>query len=218
MEQEILTASQKQALAFIAQEPKLSSFYLSGGTALTAYYLGHRYSDDLDFFTEQAIDIQFLHQFVELLKQGVNGTVVRFERLHDRNLFFLNLGQDKEELKVEFTKYPFTSLEMHESHNGVRVDSLRDIAANKLMAILDRFEPKDFVDLYFLLHEFELPSLQADTEQKFHLKIAPILLGSELAKVRRITGLPKMIKPLTVEELKTFFTKIAANLSPQILE
>ncbi len=28
-------------------------FYLTGGTALSRYYLNHRYSDDLDFFVNQ---------------------------------------------------------------------------------------------------------------------------------------------------------------------
>jgi predicted nucleotidyltransferase component of viral defense system len=38
----------------------------------------------------------------------------------------------------------------------VRVDSEYDIAANKLMALVDRFDPKDCVDLYFLLQKFLL--------------------------------------------------------------
>jgi len=29
---------------------ELSPFYLTGGTALSRYYLNHRYSEDLDFF------------------------------------------------------------------------------------------------------------------------------------------------------------------------
>lgn len=45
------TEYEKQALDYIASESRLSNYYLSGGTALTAYYFGHRISDDLDFFT-----------------------------------------------------------------------------------------------------------------------------------------------------------------------
>lgn len=31
-------------------------FYLTGGTALSRYYLNHRHSDDLDFFTNNNSD------------------------------------------------------------------------------------------------------------------------------------------------------------------
>ena len=33
-------------------------FYLTGGTALSRCYLNHRYSDDLDFFVNQASDFK----------------------------------------------------------------------------------------------------------------------------------------------------------------
>jgi predicted nucleotidyltransferase component of viral defense system len=33
-------------------------FYLTGGTALGRHYLKHRYSDDLDFFLNRALDFQ----------------------------------------------------------------------------------------------------------------------------------------------------------------
>ena len=40
----------------------------------------------------------------------------------------------------------------HIEYGNVIVDSIENIGANKLTAILGRTEPKDFVDLYFLLH------------------------------------------------------------------
>ena len=35
-----------------------------------------------------------------------------------------------------------------------------DIAVNKLMTIVDRFDPKDFVDLYFLLQKYDALKLK----------------------------------------------------------
>ena len=49
---EILTPFQKQILTGVGHSPLKQSFYLTGGTALAAYYLQHRYSEDLDFFTD----------------------------------------------------------------------------------------------------------------------------------------------------------------------
>lgn len=216
MEQTILTKAQKAVIDVVGAEPMLFDFYLTGGTALAAYYLNHRISDDLDFFIFKEPDKMFLHGFAERLRTAISAETVRFERLYDRNQFYFKLNT--EELKVEFTKYPFPQLEQPIARDGIKIDSLRDIAANKLMALLDRFDPKDFVDMFFLLRQFDLESLRKDVEKKFGARVDDIFLGGELAKVKRITALPKMMKKLSIEELKDFFAKRARELEPNILE
>lgn len=214
MEQEILTLWQKKVIAFIATEPKLADFYLSGGTALAAYYIFHRFSEDLDFFIFGDFDWPFLEEYNQRLKKEIGATEVRFERLLDRRLFSFKI--DAKELKVEFTRYPFLQLENPVLKNGIKIDSLRDIAANKLMAMLERFEPKDFVDLYFIFQKLNINQVRQDAEKKFGIKVDDIFLGGELAKVRRVEGLPKMIKPLTIEDLKISFGNTAKELTKKI--
>lgn len=221
MEQTVLTPVQRTALDCIAQKEDITAeFYLTGGTALAEYYLHHRYSEDLDFFTS---DKEFPQIAIEHLAQEIQKAIhaekVEYRRLHDRRIFFFSVP-DAQELKMEFTHYPFDLLNPYEEKNGIHIDSLTDIAANKLMALMDRMEPKDFVDLYFLLKERNL-SLDSVTEfvkKKFHLTLDPLVLGSELAKVKNITMLPRMIKPLTLEELKSFFSLRAEELKPRIFE
>ncbi|MBI1984598.1 MAG: nucleotidyl transferase AbiEii/AbiGii toxin family protein [Candidatus Wildermuthbacteria bacterium] len=215
MGQTILTSNQKSVLALVAQEQNLVHFYLSGGTALAEYYLHHRISDDLDFFILEKPDQLFLHKFAQEIKEKLGAQNLRYERLYERNQFFFQFPNA--ELKVEFTQYPFPQLDRPTKKDGVLIDSMRDIAANKLAAILDRFDPKDFVDLYLLLQTTSLETVRKDTEAKFGMKIDDVFLGGELAKVRRIEALPKMIKPLAIEELKTFFANKAKELSPNIL-
>ena len=201
----------------MAKEPKLADFYLTGGTALAAFYLEHRVSDDLDFFCLNEPDTFFIHEFVNKLKDKLAAGDVRFEKLHDRNQFYFTLGAG-EELKVEFTKYPFKQLENSKHAAGLKIASLRDIGANKLMAALERFDPKDFVDLYYLLQSNTLENIRKGAETKFGVKIGGIFLGGELTKVRRIGALPKMLKPLTTDELKEFFSQQIKKLSPEILK
>ena len=50
----ILTALQKTFLAAFSALPDQDQFHLTGGTALAEFYLGHRLSSALDFFTAQA--------------------------------------------------------------------------------------------------------------------------------------------------------------------
>lgn len=216
MEQKILTDIQEKAISLVANEPNLSGFYLTGGTALAAYYLKHRLSNDLDFFSFEDPEMTFLHAFAEKIKDAVHADSARFERLYDRNQFFFKI--DSDELKIEFTKYPFKQLEKPEINNNIKVDSLRDISANKLMALLDRFDPKDFVDLRFILKKANLLDIRKDAEKKFGVEIDDIFLGGELAKVKKIESLPKMIKNITIKELKEFFSKEAKEIKSGIFE
>lgn len=217
MEQTLLTSEQQVVLELFAKESTLrDEYYLSGGTALAEYYLQHRDSDDLDFFADTKTDIIFIESFVNKLTQRFGAPAARMEHIHDRRLFFLPLNEG--ELKLEFTSYPFLALDKRTQKNGVFIDSLRDITANKLAALLDRFEPKDFVDLYFLLQNRSLEDIRSDVEKKFGLTVSPLFLGGELAKVRRIEILPRMRKPLTIEELKKFFTKLATELRPTVFD
>lgn len=215
MEQTILTPAQKIVLALVAKEQRLASFYLTGGTALAGFYLRHRTSDDLDFFTHDVPDPLLHHEFAERIKKELGAASMRYERLYDRNQYFFQLPN--EELKVEFTHYPFAQLEAPTPKDGVLIDSMRDIAANKLITILDRFDPKDFVDLFFIFQTRDLALVRKDAETKFDMKIGDIFLGSELAKVRRIETLPKMLKSLTIVELKAFFSDKARELSSNVL-
>lgn len=216
MEQAVLSEAQKKIIKAVAGEPNLADFYLTGGTALAAYYFQHRISDDLDFFIFKEPDKIFLRGFAEKLKIIIDAESVRYERLYDRNQFFFQTAG--EELKVEFSKYPFIQLNEPILKDGVKIDSLRDITANKLMAMLDRFDPKDFVDLYFILKEFKLEDIRLDAEKKFGIGVSYVFLGGEIAKVKRVEALPKMIKPITIKDLKDFFAKKAKELEPKIFE
>jgi hypothetical protein len=85
------------------------------------------------------------------------------------------------------------------------------------MTIFERFDPKDFVDLYFLLQEYPLERLREGVREKFGMKLDPLAVGSELAHVRAIHALPRMTVALTVPELKDFFTELAKTLRREVL-
>jgi predicted nucleotidyltransferase component of viral defense system len=52
----ILTTLQNSFLDKFFQQTQ--EFYLTGGTALSAFYLQHRYSEDVDLFTQQSLAFQ----------------------------------------------------------------------------------------------------------------------------------------------------------------
>src|SRR3989338_3892906 len=82
---DILTPLQRSVLdALLAEEAFASSFYLTGGTALAAFYLFHRYSDDLDLFTnDQSLELVWpsLQQMARSLGLTVESRTPEFIRL-----------------------------------------------------------------------------------------------------------------------------------------
>lgn len=104
-----------------------------------------------------------------------------------------------------------------EVHDQVVVDSFEDIAVNKVCTILSRYEPKDFCDLYFILHEarYDLDYLLGRAREKeaaFDDEEGVLIFATNLLSVKEFRFLPRMIKPLTVEDLGRYFFPIAENL------
>ena len=115
-------------------------------------------------------------------------------------------------LKLDFAYYPYPRLEKGSTYNNLQVDSLTDIAANKLLSILQRTEVKDYVDLFFLLKKFTLWDLTAKVEKKFNQEIDLLVLASHFTLAEDFTYLPKMIVPTELQEIKEFFLKEAEKM------
>jgi len=121
--------------------------------------------------------------------------------------------KNNENLKLDFGFYPYPRVKKGLNYSGIIVDSLFDIAINKLTTINQRSSIKDFVDLYFLLDKFTIWDLIEGVKVKFRMELEPWILGSDLGYVvKDFQTLPKMIKPLTLVELKNFFRKKAEEL------
>jgi predicted nucleotidyltransferase component of viral defense system len=127
-------------------------FYLTGGTALACFYLQHRKSNDLDFFTaDEEIILPFSYRLEEALKlermdiqrrRGIRSFVELLVE-KDKEITIIRLACDaafRLEPVKEFSEYP-----------RLKIDSLIDIAANKLLALFGRATLRDFIDVYFLV-------------------------------------------------------------------
>lgn len=151
---QVLNKIQDFILKSIGQVPDSDQFYLTGGTALAHFYLRHRKSNDLDFFTAtEEIVTPFSHQLEGKLRtQGVSverqrGThsFVELWVKQQNEATLIHLAQDaafRFEPPKEFREYP-----------GLKVDSLVDIASNKLLALFGRATLRDFIDVYFLVQK-----------------------------------------------------------------
>ena len=95
MAKKILSPLQNKFIGLFAKNKILTRrFYLTGGTALAAYYLQHRYSEDLDFFSLGPIDILALNIFLKESKSELQIEKTDFQQSFNRNLFFLHTKKD----------------------------------------------------------------------------------------------------------------------------
>lgn len=210
---EILTEGQQAILSQIGRSPLRQEFFFTGGTALSAFYLRHRYSDDLDFFTESPLAVPRVPGVMEKVAAEL-GAAVQFRRMTGSFLECFLTFPSGELVEMDFAQdapFRFGPRRLVESF-GIEVDSLMDIAANKLSALYDRSEPKDFVDVYVIHREvLPFPELVEKAGQK-HVGLDPYWLAQACARVRDVQFLPRLIRPVDLDELRAFFEDQARRL------
>ncbi|OGE32508.1 hypothetical protein A3C59_01405 [Candidatus Daviesbacteria bacterium RIFCSPHIGHO2_02_FULL_36_13] len=117
---------------------------------------------------------------------------------------------------MDFGYYPYKRLKKSKSIENIEVDSLFDIAVNKLQTIHQRSQVKDFVDLYFLLKEFSLWDLMEGARVKFKIEIDLYTIAADCLKVKTFDYLPKMLIPLKLSDLQEFYKDLAKKLGKEI--
>lgn len=186
------------------------NFYFTGGTALSAIYLNHRLSEDLDFFSPEKFDTLPVQNLMTQLSKKYPFKITSQE-LEVVRIYLLQF-KDGEKLKVDFGYYPYKRFKKGQMIDSMEVDSLFDIAVNKMQTIHQRSDVKDFVDLFFLLQNFTVWDLMEGVRVKFLMEIDPYTIAADYLKVKNFEDLPKMIKKLTLDELKSFFIDKAKKL------
>lgn len=211
----VLTENQKNILNIISKDKTIcDNFYLTGGTALAEFYLRHRLSEDLDFFSENEFEPQSISVFFEKIKKEAKIKKQEFQQSFNRNLFFLDLT-DGDKIKTEFTYFPFERIDKKKKINNLYIDSLLDIAVNKVFTIYQNPRSRDFIDLYFILRKEEnlsLNDLVKKAQIKFGNYIDPIQLGAQYMKVKELKDLPKMLIKIKGNVWQDFFVAEAKKL------
>ena len=151
-------------------------FYLTGGTALSRFYLNHRYSDDLDFFVHQKDNfLASVREIIAKFKLEFNlETRVMTEDfaqvfIHSDEFYKKYQEQFQAKLKIDFVserEVPHFG-ELKRFDRFSRVDNLRNMLSNKITA-MTRLETKDIVDIWFICKKlsFKWDEIIREADQK----------------------------------------------------
>ncbi len=199
-----LEPHQAQVLTTIAQSLPSSDFYFSGGTALSAFHLHHRRSEDLDFFAEQEFDSAIIINFLKKHRAELGYQKLDFQTSFNRFLIQLHFA-DKSILKTEFTYYPFPRIQKKYLYFKLAIDSLVDIGTNKMMTIAQKPRSRDFLDLYFILQTGDLTfkQLYDQAKVKFDWHIDPVQLCSQFSMIDE-SDFGMLNQPLSLSQVSDF--------------
>jgi hypothetical protein len=206
---------------------------LDGGTALSAYYLHHRESEDLDFFADPGLDpVRFgeavcavaAEAGVEMSQAGPQSAGMTTYQARD---------PDHPELSVKLqfaVQSPFKLAPLEDAEEGIRVGSFRDICAGKLHAACDRLAYRDFYDVHVILTHGERDVDEHVILDRFRPLLADLLesdpglnpsaVGQGLSRVigRAVVDLIplRLLIPVTNEEIHRTLGFCVAECARQV--
>ncbi|MFZ5633365.1 MAG: nucleotidyl transferase AbiEii/AbiGii toxin family protein [Bacillota bacterium] len=197
MFKQVVSKDRQDLLELLGRQDVLKDFYLAGGTA-AAIHMGHRVSEDFDFFCRHDFEtfgiIQCLSDLGTFTLAGeARGTVHGI--LNGVKLSFL------------FYKYPL--LYPTKTFMGCKVADIRDIALMKITAISGQNSKRDFIDLYFITRDkMNLPGLMRLFDIKYkNPGYSQYHLLKSLAYFEDADREPdpEMLKPVNWDSIKQYF-------------
>lgn len=204
-----LSQNATAALAILGKSGILQDAYLAGGTAF-ALQIGHRISLDLDFFTEKEFNTEIVLKQLEELPGF---------KLDETAKWTILGSFPKVKFSYFYYRYPLIKKTLQFSQ--IKLASLEDIAAMKIDAICGRGSKRDFIDLYFLAKKFSLEQIFKFYDQKYTKlpnNIVHIMRSLDYFSDADPQESPKMLIPVSWEEIKQFFQQEVARLAKEKLK
>lgn len=178
-------------------------FCLVGGTGL-ALQLGHRYSEDLDFFSgTNELAAPDRRRILAALGAAVSN-------VKDDKDGWLNLVVD--DVTATFLRYGYPLIEPALDWDGIAVASVDDIAAMKITAIVSRGRKRDFVDLFAVCRRAGLGRVLSLAKAKYP-DHKDLLVNASYALTyfddAEKDPMPRLIKSCDWDAVKAYFVKEA---------
>ncbi len=203
MHEKVLPAGSRELLAKLRslKAPELEGWTLAGGTGL-ALQIGHRISEDFDFFRADTFFPERLHEGLRSIDE------VETLQEEDRTLTVL-----VSTVKVSFFSVPDEFLFQGQPYEFFVLADPRDIALMKLAAISGRGSRKDFVDLYTILRGgLSLGQLFSWLPEKYgagRVNAYHVLKSLTYFEDAEREPMPEMLEPFNWIECKAFFVREA---------
>ena len=181
----------------------------AGGAALAGFYFGHRTTEVLDFFSPPGPLLAEAAGALHQASAALGATVEPAITSPDFQRFIVHRGTESCVVDLVIDRAP-TVDQLKPTRSGIRIDTLREMAANKRCTVLGRAELKDLVDLKMLL-DFGIEHGRARRRRAQGRRRRPGDAGVAAARPRDRSeaALPGGLDP---RELDTFRRELATRL------
>ena len=206
--------AQREVLTQLITHPDIEkNFFLTGGTALSVFYLHHRLSDDLDLFTKDFSNLAEIDFWIKTNWPKENVSIK--EASHFLSLLIKNVKVDFviDTLSIDEEREKY----MFENGRYLFVDTISNIVSNKFCTVVSRTEPKDYIDFYMILKSYPTIKLN-DIYRKSRLKdaifddppTAAFQLETGIAFIKENPVLiPKVLQQIDMPDFYEFYRKVS---------
>ena len=177
----------------------LNDFILAGGTALSLQ-LGHRKSNDIDMFSINKHDYNEIHKYIHNNYNNVD-TIYNDETS-------LQLYINK--IKVDMVSIKGNILETPIKDDGIVLYGLKDISAMKLLSIQGRKEPKDYVDIAYLIETIGLENMIKCYKEKYD--------KSDTIDVKKALASTGQVNPFKWENISMIRDDIPLSMVKRVID
>lgn len=192
-------------------------FFLTGGTALSAFYYAHRESKDLDLFTLEPFNLHLLNETIGFIAIETGSKInIKVTSNTYQEIYLENSKENwiqRIDIVHEQPRQHGESIDI----DGIKVDSLINIATNKITALFGRLEPKDYIDLYVILHQSELKfDYLFEKARDKDLGLHEFYFANSISQVGNIKIWPALKIPLGIPEIVKFYEKLAKDMYTRV--
>ncbi len=198
----------QNTLALLGKSGILKTSYMAGGSAL-ALQFGHRVSLDFDFFSEG-----------EFVSSQINSSLNAIGKYSVSNETPKTMVGVFNDVKFSLFHYPYPLITQPKRFLGIKLASIEDIAAMKLVAITDRATKKDYIDLFVLAKKYSIERMFDFYEKKYHLlqpNLFTLIKSLSFFTDADEADMPQMLKKINWKEVKDFFRKEVVALAEKYL-
>jgi predicted nucleotidyltransferase component of viral defense system len=205
MFEKTLIPNAKKYLGILGHSGLLNNSYLAGGTGL-ALQLGHRISEDLDFFTT-----------IDFTPRNFSSDLSKIFTFREDQTSKGTLIGSINGIRFSLFNYDYPLIYRPVEYLSLKIADIRDIAAMKIDTIGSRGLKRDFIDLYYICRAgHELDFLFKIYEKKYR-KSRPSITHIKKSLIyfedADSDQMPRMIKKVKWPDIKNWFQKEIIKLA-----
>lgn len=209
----VLLPHQVAILKLFFASPFAKPFFLTGGTCLSAFYLAHRESQDLDFFSLSPFNSLALHTTMQEIADKTHSVMSIQARSQTYSEIYLENTKDGWRQKIDIVQEQPVHFGKIARIDNIAVDSLINIATNKILAVFGRLEPKDYIDLYVIFTKTDLSFNEMfEKAKEKDTGLSELYFANVIIDVEQFRTFPKMHIPFDKEAFIKFYQDLSRNL------